>query len=271
MKTLKIAKFFEDTLTYKFITGILDNSIEWLDTIGQIGINFVRAMKGIFTGSVNLKNTLEQSSIFGFDSLLMTLSMVGISGMIIALQIAYEMVKQGAGNYVGSLVAVSVIREIGPIMGSFAIISMVGSSMAAEIGTMKVTEQIDAMKVLGVNPIYHLIIPRILAGFIIMPFTITLANVAGILGGLLTSKIISGLSFMNYMDSVWHGLSEKDIFVSLLKASIFGGMIALISSSIGYKTEGGSMDVGKSTIKAVVWSFVSVVITDYIISLLFFD
>jgi phospholipid/cholesterol/gamma-HCH transport system permease protein len=148
---------------------------------------------------------------------------------------------------------------------------MAGSAMAAEIGTMKVTEQVDAMKTLKVDPIGYLIVPRILAGCFIMPFVIVLANAVGILGGLITSHIVSGLSVLNYVDSVWEGLSQKDIFVSLLKASIFGGIIALVSSSMGYKTRGGAMDVGKATTNAVVWSFVCVVIVDYIISMLFFQ
>ena len=262
---------FEDTLTYKAFSILIKDSIDWFETLGEIGKNFANSAICIIKGKVNLKRTIEQSSIFGFDSLIMSLSMVGLSGMIIALQIAFEMVKQGAGNYVGTLVTVAIIREIGPIMASFAVISMVGSAMAAEIGTMKVTEQVDAMKVLKVDPISYLIVPRIIAGFFIMPFVVTLANVTGIVGGLITSNIVSGLSVLNYIDSVWQGLSQKDIFVSLLKACIFGGIIALISSSMGYRTRGGAMDVGKATTKAVVWSFVCVVIVDYIISMIFFD
>lgn len=266
-----ILQNFKNTLTYRVFRHIVTQWLETLSTVGWIGINFISALKAILTFEINLKNTFEQFSKFGFDSLPITLSMVGLSGMIIALQLAYEMVKQGAGDYVGALVTVSIVREIGPIMASFGIISMVGSSMAAEIGTMKVTEQVDAIKVLGINPITHLIVPRILAGFITMPFVIILANTVGILGGLFTSHLVSNLNLVKYIDSVWHGLAEKDIWVSLLKGSIFGGVIALISSSIGYETKGGAIDVGKATTKAVVWSFTTVVILDYIISLMFFD
>jgi len=262
---------FHETRTYKAIVGMLNDTSEWFETVGQIGTNFGYAVKFIFTGNVDVKATIEQASRFGIDSLPITLLMVGVSGMIIALQLAYEMVKQGAGSYVGALLTLVIIREIGPIMGSFAVISMVGSSMAAEIGTMKVTEQIDAIKVLGVSPIRYLIVPRILAGFFIMPFVIVLANATGIIGGFFASNIVAGISMRNYVDSVWHGLIQKDIFVSILKAGVFGGLIALISSSIGFKTEGGAKDVGISTTKAVVWSFVAVVFTDYIISLIFFN
>lgn len=262
---------FTESLTYKVLSSALNDTTDWFETVGEIGTNFIRAIKHIFVLNINLKATIEQASRFGVDSLLITLLMVGVSGMIIALQLAYEMVRQGAGNFVGALLTVIIVREIGPIMGSFAIISMVGSSMAAEIGTMKVTEQIDAIKILKVDPICYLIVPRILAGFLIMPFVIILANTVGIICGFIASNIVSGLSMLNYIDSVWHGLSEKDIFVSILKASVFGGMIALISSSIGFRTKGGAKDVGVSTTKAVVWSFVAVVFADYIISLIFFN
>lgn len=267
----KVLKGFRYTLTYKVMSGLLYYTADWFEHIGQIGSNLAYAVKYIFTGKVSIKNTIEQSARFGVDSLPMALAMVGISGMIIALQFAYEAVKQGGGNYVGTLVTIGIIREIGPVMGSFAVISMVGSSMAAEIGTMKVTDQVDAIKVFGIDPIHYLIVPRILAGFLIMPFVIIMADAAGILGGLIASRMVAGISTLNYIDSIRQGLYQKDIFVSLLKAAVFGGIISIISSSIGYKTEGGAMEVGKSTTKAVVWSFVAVIIMDYIISLIFFN
>lgn len=261
----------KDTFTYKIFVALAREAIDWLETLGEIGTNLFLSIKQILTGNISIKHTLDQSARFGFDSLPITLSMVGISGMIIALQVAYEMVRQGAGNYVGSLVAASIIREIGPIMGSFAVISMVGSSMAAEIATMKVTEQIDAIKVSGVDPVRYLIVPRILAGFLVMPFVITLANLVGIVGGMFTSTMGSDLNMLNYIDSVKNGMAVKDVFISLLKACIFGGIIAITSSSIGYKTKGGAIDVGNATTKAVVWSFVLVVVTDFLISLMFYD
>ena len=104
-----------------------------------------------------------------------------------------------------------------------------------------------------------------------MPFVIVLANTVGILGGMFSSHLVSELSILNYFDSVWRGLSQKDMFVSLLKAAIFGGAIALISTSMGYRAQGGAKDVGKATTNAVVWSFTAVVILDYIISLIFFN
>jgi phospholipid/cholesterol/gamma-HCH transport system permease protein len=263
-------KALKNTITYKFVYQFYLETLEWLDTIGYIGINLYYCIKLIVNRKIDIKATIKQASRFGVDSLPLSLSIVGIAGMIISLQVAQEMVKQGAGDYVGTLVAMAMIREIGPIMASFAVISMVGSSMAAEVASMKVTEQIDAMKSLKVDPIEYLIVPRPLAGFIIMPFFVILANTVGFLGGMISSHLISGLSILSYTESVWRGLNETDIFVSILKGCIFGGIISLMSTSIGYKTEGGAKDVGIATTKAVVWSFTSIVILDYIISLMFF-
>lgn len=268
---INAAEIFENTLTYRVLRFLINESKDWFESLGEIGLNFVNALKYIFIGKINLKRTIEQASRFGVDSLPLSLTMAAVSGMIIALQLAYEMVKQGAGSYVGRLVTISIIREVGPIMGGFAVISMVGSAIAAEIGTMKITEQIDAMKILKIDPIYYLLVPRIIAGFFIMPFVIILADVAGVLGGMLSSNIVSGLGFVDFIDSVWIGLSQKDILVSLLKGCVFGGIISLVSCSMGYRTHGGAIDVGRATNKAVVWSFVAIVVVDYIISLMFFD
>jgi phospholipid/cholesterol/gamma-HCH transport system permease protein len=142
--------------------------------------------------------------------------------------------------------------------------------MAAEISTMKVTEQIDAMKVLGVDPFEHIIAPRVFAGFFIMPFVIILANLLGIAGGMFISKLAAELNVISYINSVWMGLEIRDMVSTMVKAFIFGGIISLTCTSVGYSTEGGAIDVGKSTTKAVVWSFVIILIVDYFISYLFY-
>ena len=263
---MKIIKVIKQTLSYKITKSLLAEMKEWLEIMGNMGINFFYSIKCLFTGKLKPKLFFEHASRFGVDSLPISLLMVGLAGMIIALQIAKEMVKQGAGNYVGMLVSLAIVRELGPVIGGFAVISLVGSSMSAEIATMKVTEQVDAIKVLGVNPIYYLIAPRVISGIFIMPFVIIVANIIGIVGGLFMSKLVTELNAENYINSVWVGLSVKDFFVSMLKGSVFGGIISLSCASIGYRTEGGAIDVGKATTTAVVWSFILMLIADYFIS-----
>ncbi len=262
---------YNKTYSKKFLEKLFLGTVQWFETVGYIGMTLFHSLKSLFTGNIDRQKFLEQSARFGFDSLPISLLMVSITGMIIAIQVSLEMVKQGAGDYVGMLVSVAIVRELGPIIGSFAVISLVGSSMAAEISTMKVTEQIDAMKVLGVSPVNYLLAPRVFAGFFIMPFVIILADLLGVLGGMIMSKMIADLNTITYINSVWSGLQVKDIITSIVKAFVFGGIISLSSTSIGYKAKGGAIDVGIATTRAVVWAFVMILLADYFISWLFFS
>ena len=244
-----------------------DNLVSTLGNIALFGLDFLKGLKSFPT---TFKALIEQSARFGVSSLPITLSIVGMTSIIIAMQIAGEMVKQGGGNYVGLLMAMLIVREAGIIMSGFAIISMIGSSLASEIATMRVTEQIDAIRVLDVDPIEYLFVPRVLSGVIMMPPVLVVASLVGILCGAVSSNLASGLSYKAYFDSVWQGLYLKDMNVALLKAVVFGFTIALISCTCGYQANGGAKGVGIATTKAVVWSFVAIVIWDLIFSIVFF-
>ncbi|MCD8378701.1 MAG: ABC transporter permease [Candidatus Gastranaerophilales bacterium] len=258
------------TVTYAIYRQILVQFVELVSTIGDIVRYGVEVLKNISKGNIRIKELIEQCARFGVSSLPITLSIVGMSSIIVAMQIAGEMVKQGAGNYVGLFVAMLIVREDGIIMSGFAIISMIGSSLASELATMRVTEQIDAIKVLKVNPVEYLFVPRVLSGVIMMPPVLVVASLVGIIGGGVASNLASGLSYRAYFESVWRGLYLKDMNVALLKAVVFGFTIALVSCTCGYKASGGAKGVGQATTKAVVWSFVAIVIWDLIFSIVFF-
>lgn len=261
---------FKHSATYQLYRLFTRQVNDFFTTLGEITKKSMSVLGYIFHLEFDRKTVVEQCSRFGVSSLPITLSIVGMSAIIVAMQVAGEMVKQGAGNYVGRLVTVLIVREDAVIMSGFAIISMIGSSLAAEIATMKVTEQIDAMKALKVNPIKHLFVPRVLSGLIMMPFVTIIASVFGVLGGALASNLVSGLSYRAFFDSVWYGLFMKDIWVCLAKAVAFGGTIALISCTCGYMAKGGAKGVGIATTKAVVWSFVAIAIWDLIFAAAFF-
>ena len=140
----------------------------------------------------------------------------------------------------------------------------------SEIATMRVTEQIDAIQVLKVNPISYLFVPRVLAGLIMMPPVVVIASAVGVIAGAITTNLTSGLGYLAYFDSAWLGIYMKDLGVCLLKAATFGATISLISCSCGYFATGGAKGVGEATTKAVVWSFVAIVILDMIFALAFF-
>jgi len=262
--------YYKATYTYKIFQFFMEHVHDFISTIGEISLNCIEFFKGFRNFNTSFKEIVEQASRFAISSLPITLSIVGMTSVIVAMQVAGEMVKQGGGNFVGMLMAMLTIREEGVIMAGFAIISMIGSSLASEIATMKVTEQIDAIKVLKINPIQYLLTPRIIAGTIMMPFVVIIASVVGIYGGAVAANIVSGLSYKAYFDSVWFGLSIKDLNVCLLKALSFGFIITLISCSCGLSAKDGAKGVGIATTKAVVWSFVAIVIIDLIFAAAFF-
>lgn len=265
-----LQKYYKQSATYRIYKGVSETFVDFLDTLGKITENGLHVLKCVFKGRINKKELIEQCSRFGVSSLPITLSIVAMTSVIIASQVALEMVKQGGGSFIGMMMTILIVRELAVIMSGFAIISMIGSSLASEVATMRVTEQIDAIKVLKVDPVCYLFVPRVLSGIIMMPFVTVLAAVIGVLAGAVTSDLFAGLSYRAYFDSVWVGVYMKDLWVSLLKAVFFGGTIALISCSCGYFASGGAKGVGLATTKAVVWSFVAIVIWDMLFAIAFF-
>lgn len=262
--------YYQDTYTYKLFSLISEQIQSFISTLGDIILYGIEFLKGLTKFNTSFKEIVEQSSRFGVSSLPITLSIVSMTSIIISMQVAGEMVKHGGGNFVGMLMAILTVREEGAIMTGFAIISMIGSSLASEIATMKVTEQIDAIKVLKVNPVYYLFTPRIIAGTIMMPLVVIIASLAGIIGGGIAAHVTSELPLKAYFDSVWFGLSMHDLNVCILKSISFGFAISLISCSCGMAAKDGAKGVGIATTKAVVWSFVAIVIIDLIFAAAFF-
>ncbi len=267
----KISSILQETITYQISLSALKHVREFLETFGDISYRFCQVIKYILKLQINFKQLIEQASRFAFDSLPITLSIVSMTAIILAMQVAPEMVKQGGKDYIGLLVALTMVREVGVIMSGFAIISMIGSSQASELATMKVTDQIDAMRVLKVSPFQYLFLPRVLAGFIMMPFVVVIASFFGILTGGITSMLAAkDVTWLCYISSVWQGLYIRDINIMLFKSACFGGCISLVSSSCGYDAQGGAKGVGIATTKAVVWSFVAIVIIDGIFAVSFY-
>ena len=258
------------TLTYKALILVWLEIREFLITLGNIGRDFVNVFKVLFTFKVKLKEVIEQAKRFAYDSLPISLTIVGMTSAIIAMQLAPELAKQGAGDYTGMLSALVMVRELAAIMSGFAIISMVGSSFASEIASMSVTEQINAMQVLHVNPVEYLIVPRCIAGFIFMPAIFIVSALFGLICAGFVSHITADLSILNYITSLWRGLYIRDIFIAILKSAFFGGTIALISCSCGYAARGGAKEVGMATTKAVVWSFLAIALWDFIFASIFY-
>lgn len=265
-----IPAFFSDTLTFKFIKLSYERTNSFFKMLGNIMFAFCEVLKCIFRKEIHFKNLFANSSRLGVDSLGIAILLVSLSGMIISFQISKQLMNQGVGDYIGAIVAASVLRELAPVMASFAIISMLGSAIASEIASMKVTEQIDAMKATKVNPFEYLITPIVLSGTIMMPVVTIISGLLGLLAGMVVAYLSAEHPFLDYIDGVWKGIGVKDLFIMQLKAAVFGFVIFLISTSTGFETKGGAVEVGESTTNAVVWSFVAIIIFDCMISKLFY-
>lgn len=265
-----IQQYFRHSATFRVLKLVLRKTVDFLEIIGEMARHLFKTLYYALRLDFSIKDLMNQCSRFAVDSLPITLAIVIMTAIIITMQTAGEMVKQGGGSYVGMLSALVTIRELGAIMSGFAIISMIGSSFASEIATMRVTEQIDALKVLKVSPIKYIFTPKVLSGFIMMPIVVIFASFVGILFSGLTAKIVADISWLNFISSVWQGLVLRDLNICMLKSAVFGLTIALISCSFGYKASGGAKGVGIATTQAVVWSFIGIVIWDYIFALIFY-
>jgi phospholipid/cholesterol/gamma-HCH transport system permease protein len=226
--------------------------------------------KALLAGRLRFRHLIEQAAFVGVDTMLIALILTTFSGMVIALQTARELVKQGAGNYVGAVVSLAIVRELAPIMSGFAVIALAGSAFAAELGSMQTTNQVDALRMLRMNPVRFLMLPRALAGMLMLPMITTLTGISGLLGGLVISTLTAGITPANYLDSVRSQTDWYDVLAALTKAGVFGYLIAILSCTIGMNTRGGAREVGESTTQAVVWSFVAMAVADYVLTYLFY-
>lgn len=257
-------------LTRQFMRWLRAETTHALLTLGQAVEISGSMFRFLFQGRLKARHFFQQAAFVGWDTLGIAMILVTFSAMVIALQVAQEMARQGAGNYIGSLVSLAVLRELAPIMTAVAVISMAGSAFAAELSTMQITQQVDALITLHVNPIRYLILPRVIAGMVMIPLMTIMTATAGILAGMVVTGLLADVHYDIYLDSVWAQTEIKDVFATLLKSSIFGYLIVILSTSIGIHTTGGAREVGMATTRAVVWSFLAVSIWDYILTYLLY-
>jgi len=216
------------------------------------------------------KQITEQMAKIGVSSLpIVTLTNFFI-GVVIALQSAYQMKKVSAEMYIPSLVAISICREIGPIITALVVAGRIGASIAAELGSMKVTEQVDALETLAADPVKYLVTPRFIALITMLPLLTVYADLVGIAGGYAVSVYKLGLSSSLYIKMTFLPLELKDIFTGLFKTLVFAALIAIISCYEGLRVEGGAEGVGAATTRAVVQSFILIIVSDAFFTVVFY-
>lgn len=231
---------------------------------GQVIVHILR-------GKFNYPNIIEQMALVGPESLLIALVTSTTIGMVFTIQVAREFINIGAGQVVGGVLSLALTRELAPVLTAVVLAGRVGSAFAAEIGTMKVSEQIDALYILKTDPVDYLVIPRVVACCIMLPLLTIVSIVAGMLGGLLIANSIFGMPVRIFLDSARNFLNAWDICSAPIKAVCFGALIAIIGCNWGLTTTGGAKGVGQSTTTAVVTSLLAIFISNFFLSWIMFQ
>lgn len=261
-----MGNFFE-----KIGSGVMKTSQQIVSVLAL----FVDTLYWLFIGPFRHKaakrqSIFEQMLFVGVRSLLIVFFVALFTGIVIAMQTAPQLESLGAVIYVAGLVAVSITRELGPVLTGLVIAGRVGAAMSAELGTMKVTEQVEALESMALNPVRFLVVPRFLALVIMLPCLTILADAIGIFGGYLIGVFNLHINPGLYIDTTFRFLTAKDVMTGVAKSFVFGAIIALIGCHYGLNTTGGAEGVGKSTTTSIVTSFILIILADCVLTAVFF-
>lgn len=257
------------------IVSLLDyigqTGIVYCNEIGKFGVFAFESIKTFFLTKLKIKKTLEQMGFIGVSSLTIVILIGAAVGGVLALQSYAGLHRFAQERFIGPLVFLSMVKEFGPVLTAVMVTGRAGSAITAELGTMRITEQIDALQTLCINLHQYLMVPRILAATLILPFLSIFCSLAGIIAGYIVSVFFLHINSEMYLDSIKETVYISDITTGLFKALIFGFIIALISCYKGFTTHSGAKGVGLSTTQSVVLSNVLIFIADYILTSLLLD
>lgn len=241
-------------------------TIRLVEEIGSIAIFCYNFLFWLFRRPFFFRQLFKQMEFIGVRSVTVVLLTGMFTGMVSALQGYYGFSLFGAESLVGSTTALGLLRELGPVLASLMVTARAGSAITAEIGTMRVTEQIDALTVMGVNPFQYLVTPRIIAAIVMMPMLTLIFDSIGIVGSYLVGVKLLGIDSGIFMARIVEYVDYKDLFTGLTKATFFGVILSMVGCYKGFTTTGGAEGVGKSTTSSVVISSVSILVADYFLT-----
>lgn len=246
--------------------------LAFLELVGEVALFTLNAVSHCFRPPFYFRLIGKQMLEIGYFSLPVIGLTTLFAGMVLALQSYTGFARNavGAETAIAEIVVLSITRELGPVLAGLMVAARVGSSIAAEIGTMRVTEQIDALMTLSTNPFKYLVAPRIIAGVATLPILILIGDVIGVFGGYIVAIYKLSFNPAIYLRHSWESLVAEDVVVGLVKAAVFGFVVTLMGCYQGYNSRGGAQGVGTATINAVVTSAILILILNYFISALFF-
>src|SRR5215467_3876013 len=237
-----------------------------LASLGRIGLFLGQSVGLIFVPPLKIRRILRQVQFIGTRSLLV-IALTGLfAGMVLGLQGYYTLTRFGSEAYLGPAVALSLITELGPVLSALMVTGRAGSAIAAEIGIMRITEQIDALEVMALNPVRYLVVPNIVAGILALPLLGALFSTIGIYGGYLVGVQLLGVNNGTYFGNMKDFVDLTDVRNGLYKSLVFGVLITFLCCFKGYHTGYGAEGVSKATTEAVVWSSVAILVLDYFLN-----
>lgn len=245
--------------------------INFFEAAGRLGSFTLKVMYSCITPPFYFKQLLLQFLEVGFYSLPVVALTTTFAGMVIALQTYTGFARVSAEGAVSMVVWIAVTRELAPVMAGLMVAGRIGASMAAELGTMRVTEQIDALSTLSTNPFKYLISPRVVAGLLMLPILVLIGDVLGICGGYLIGVYKLDFNATSYLVNTWNFMQPMDVISGLVKAAVFGFIITLMGCYNGFYSKGGAQGVGAATTNAVVSSSILILVFNYIITEIFFQ
>ena len=252
------------------LRNIGQNSMSLATHAGGIAFLLKDTITVMFTTPIRWKATIDQMNKIGVMSLPLVFLTAIFTGIVLALQSAYQLRLFNAQQFTSDLVALSVTRELGPVLTAMVVAGRVGASIAAELGTMKVTEQVDAMRALAVDPVRYLVVPRFIAAFFMLFILTVYADSIGMLGGYVVSIFKLGISSHTYIKRSIQALVVKDILTGLIKAFFFGGIISIVGCYHGLQARNGAEGVGLSTMFAVVTILILIIASDAVFTAIFY-
>jgi phospholipid/cholesterol/gamma-HCH transport system permease protein len=233
---------------------------------GGLGLLTAQVLRSLALPRKYLRLVVIEIEVMGVRSLGVALTASIFTGMVFALQSAVNMARFGAENYVGPLAALAILRELGPVLTAILVGGKVASGITAELGSMRVTEQIDALRTLGVNFIKRLIVPRLLAALLVFPLLTVLADVLGVLGGMVIMYFERGTDMWAYWNTTTYWVVPRDFLMGIAKSFFFGGIVTLIGCYNGLNTTGGTEGLGRATTATVVHCTMGVIISDFFLT-----
>lgn len=258
-------------MIFKIFESIGTRILAWIHIVAGFSRLTGRTFYWIFFGSfrhkpVKRQPVFEQMVFMGAKSIVIVFFVTLFTGIVLAMQSAHQLAKLGGTIYVASLVSISICRELGPVLTALVIAGRIGAAITAEIGSMQVNEQIEALDTMAINPVRFLVVPKVLALFFMLPCLTVIGDLSGMLGGYIIGTQNLGINSHLYVQTAFKYLTLKDIYTGLSKSFVFALIIALVGCYQGFNTRGGAVGVGRATTISVVTSFILIIVADCIIT-----